>query len=82
MNGHYTKCNMKPPQKWKCEGKDADAEGALNQWLFIVTGSGVGVSGPVLKSKSEELAERLGHNSFKPTDAWLSQFKCRFGTKF
>jgi hypothetical protein len=36
----------------------------------------------MLKSKSEELAKKLGHNNFKATDGWLSQWKCRFGIKF
>jgi hypothetical protein len=34
------------------------------------------------KSKSVELAKRLGHNNFKAIDGWLSQWKCRFGIKF
>jgi hypothetical protein len=36
----------------------------------------------MLKSKSEELAKKLGHNKFKATDGWLSQWKCMFGIKF
>jgi hypothetical protein len=34
------------------------------------------------KSESEELTKKLGHNHFKATDGWLSQWKCRFGIKF
>jgi hypothetical protein len=59
-------------QKQKREGKDPDVEEALNQWFSIVTGQGVRVRGPMLKSKSEELAKKLGHNNFKATDGWLS----------
>jgi hypothetical protein len=36
----------------------------------------------MLKSKSEKLAKRMGHNDFKAIDGWLSQWKCRFGMKF
>jgi hypothetical protein len=36
----------------------------------------------MLKSKSEELAKRLGHNDFSATDSWLSGWKCRLGMKF
>jgi hypothetical protein len=36
----------------------------------------------MLKSKSEKLAKKLGHNDFKATDGWLPPWKCRFGTKF
>jgi hypothetical protein len=39
----------------------------------IITEQGVHVSGPMMKSKSEELAKKLGHNDFKATDSWLSQ---------
>jgi hypothetical protein len=46
-------------QKWKHEGKDLDVEEALNQWFSIVTGRGVRVSGPMLKSKSDELTKKL-----------------------
>jgi hypothetical protein len=31
---------------------------------------------------SEELAKRLGHDNFKASAGWLSQWKCRFGIKF
>jgi hypothetical protein len=36
----------------------------------------------MLKSKSGESAEKLGHNDFKATDGWLSRWKCSFGIKF
>ena len=55
-------------QKRKREGKDPDVEEALDQWFSIVTGRGVRISGPILKSKSEELAKKLGHNDFTATD--------------
>jgi hypothetical protein len=42
----------------------------------------VRVNGPLLKSKSGELAKKVGHNDFKATDGWLSRWKCRFGMKF
>jgi hypothetical protein len=35
----------------------------------------------MLKSKSEDLAKKLGHNYFNATNGWLSRWKCRFGTK-
>jgi hypothetical protein len=69
-------------QKRKHEGKDPDVEDALHQWFSIITGQGVRVSGPMLKKKSEELAKKLGHDYFKATDGWLSQWKCRNDIKF
>jgi hypothetical protein len=56
------------PQKSKREDKDPDVEEAFNQWFSIVTGRGVRIIGPMLKSKLEELAKNLGHNDFKATD--------------
>jgi len=35
-----------------------------------------------LKTKSEELAKILGHDTFKATDAWLSRWKVRNNIKF
>jgi hypothetical protein len=35
----------------------------------------------MLKSSADKLAKKLGHNDFKATDGWLSQWKCRFGIK-
>jgi hypothetical protein len=54
----------------------------LNQWFSIVNGRDVRVSGPMLKSKSKELAKKLGHNDLNATDGWLSRCKWRFGIKF
>lgn len=36
----------------------------------------------MLKSKSVELAKRLGPNDFKATDCWVSRWKHKFGIKF
>jgi hypothetical protein len=52
--------------------KVPDVEEALNQWFSTVTFRGIHVSGPVLNSKSEELARKLGHIDFKATDGWFS----------
>ena len=78
----YTKGERRLYQKRKREGKDPDVEEALSQWFSIVNTQGLHVTGPVLKSKSEEFAKMLGHNDFKATDGWLSRWKSRFGIKF
>jgi hypothetical protein len=62
------------PQRER-EDKYPDSEEALNRWFSIVTGR-------VLKTKSEELAKKLGHNDFKATDGWLSRWKHTHGIKF
>jgi hypothetical protein len=52
------------------ECKDLDVEEALSQWYSVITGRAVCVNGPVLKSKSEELA-KTGPQRFKATDGCL-----------
>lgn len=69
-------------QKRKRDGKDPEVEEALVKWLSVVTERGVSVNGPMLKSKSEELAKKLGRSNFKATDGWLSRLKSRHGIKF
>lgn len=69
-------------RKRKREGKDPDVDAALNEWFGIVTGRAVRVSGPMLKSKAENLAKKLGHDNFKATDGWLSRWKSRHEIKF
>jgi hypothetical protein len=66
----------------KLEGKDPDVEEALSEWFSIATGRGVRDSGPMLNSKSEELAKMLGHRYLKAPYGSLSRRRCRFGIKF
>ncbi|XP_067126959.1 tigger transposable element-derived protein 6-like [Centruroides vittatus] len=75
------KGQQRTSQKRKRKSKDPDVEEALNQWFSVVTGQGVCVSGPMLKSKSEELAKKIGHENFKATDGWLSRWKSRYNIK-
>jgi hypothetical protein len=64
------------------DGKDPDVEVALNEWFSIVRTRGVRVTGPMLKTKAEELAKRFGHLDFKATEGWLSRWKGRFNIKY
>lgn len=73
---------LKKEKKRKRDGKDPDVEKALDKWFSIVTGRGVRVNGEILKTKSEELAKKLGHINFKATDGWLSRWKTRHAIKF
>ena len=40
------------------------------------------ISGPILKSRAEELAQKLGRTDFVATDGWLSRWKSRQSMKF
>ena len=68
--------------KRKRKGKDTNVEEAFGKWFSIATSRGVSVSGPMLKSKSEEFAKKLGHIDFKATNVWLSRLKTKSDTKF
>ena len=50
------------------KSKDTDIKEALCKWFFIVTSRGVSVSGPMLKSRSEEFAKKFGHINFEATE--------------
>lgn len=67
--------------KRKREGKNPDVEEALDQWFSVINGGGVKITGKILKAKSEELANLLGHSDFKATDGWLSRWKARHNIK-
>ena len=43
---------------------------------------GVKLSGPILKSKAEEIAQKLGKPDFVASDGWLSHWKGRKHRKF
>ena len=40
------------------------------------------ISGPILKSRAEELAQKLGRTDFVATDGWLSRWISRKSMKF
>ena len=40
------------------------------------------ISGPILKAKEEEFADKLGHPGFVATNGWLSRWKVRHQIKF
>ena len=52
------------PGKRKRCGKDPEVEEALKQWFSAVLAKGVRISGPILKSKAEDLARKLGKLDF------------------
>ena len=54
----------------------------MKQWFSAVLAKGVRISGPILKSKAEDLARKLGKPDFIATDGWLSRWKARHQIKF
>ena len=57
-------------------------EEALNRWFNAVLAKGVRISGPILKTKAEEFAHKLGRPDFVAMDGWLSRWKARHRIKF
>jgi hypothetical protein len=68
-------------QTRKCKSEDPNFEEAISQWFCALTGRGVRVNGPLFKSKSKELSEKLGHNDFKVIGAWFPRWKCKYETE-
>jgi transposase-like protein len=59
-----------------------DVEKALDLWFRDARSSSIPVSGPILKSRAEDLAKQLGHPDFACSSGWLSRFKARHGYQF
>ncbi|KII69397.1 Tigger transposable element-derived protein 4 [Thelohanellus kitauei] len=64
VRNRYYKKDKQEHSKENARWKDPDMEEALDQWFPIVSGKGVNINGPTLKTKPEELAKKLGRNDF------------------
>ncbi|NWZ96939.1 TIGD4 protein, partial [Nesospiza acunhae] len=60
----------------------ADLEEALMKWYRIARCLNVPVSGPMLRLKANDFAQKLGHSDFKCSNGWLDRFKSRYGLVF
>ncbi len=54
-------CREAENRKQKRERKDPHIDEGLNLWFSKITESGVHVSGPILKEKAEEVAQKMCH---------------------
>ncbi|XP_015264516.1 PREDICTED: tigger transposable element-derived protein 4 [Gekko japonicus] len=59
-----------------------DLEEALVKWYRMVRGLNVTISGPMLRLRANDIAQKLGHSDFKCSNGWLDRFKSRYGLKF
>lgn len=69
--------NENPSRKRKRCGKDNEVEVALKKWFVQVRSQDARVSGPVLREKAADLAEKLGKENFNPTEGWFHRWKRR-----
>ena len=60
-------------------GKDATVESALYDWLLMARDKNAMLSGPLCRTKAEELAKKMGKNDFVATDGWFQRWKKRYG---
>ncbi|NXY89214.1 TIGD4 protein, partial [Alcedo cyanopectus] len=60
----------------------SDLEEALVKWCRTAQCLQVPVNGPVLRSKANDFAQKLGHSDFKCSNGWLDRFKSRYGLVF
>ncbi|KAL4103218.1 hypothetical protein QTP88_010049 [Uroleucon formosanum] len=56
---------------------DDTVERALKEWFVKVRNKDARVSGPLLRQKAEELAEKMGKVDFKATEGWFHRWKKR-----
>lgn len=59
-----------------------EVENATLKWFTMVRDANLPASGPVLLSKAEEFASKLGISDFKASTGWLDRFKDRNGITF
>ena len=60
-------------------GEYTDIEEALFKWFTSARSAGVPITGPVLATKAESLAEKLGRINFKASNGFIERFKERKG---
>nr|XP_006823578.1 PREDICTED: tigger transposable element-derived protein 4-like [Saccoglossus kowalevskii] len=48
---------------------------ALLKWFTTARSQNIPIGGPILQSKTEDLAEKLGPSEFKASNGWLERFK-------
>ncbi|KAI1697062.1 tc5 transposase DNA-binding domain-containing protein [Ditylenchus destructor] len=60
-----------------CSAKHPELESATVSWLKSARNQNIELSGPLIKEKAKELAERLNIKDFEASNGWLSNLKQR-----
>ena len=74
---NYHNQHFGPQRKRMRTAQFSDIEEALYKWFQTQRDKNLPVSGPMLQSKAEDLASKLGHPDFKCSNGWLCRFKSR-----
>ncbi|UYV61611.1 TIGD4 [Cordylochernes scorpioides] len=70
-----------PDRKRFKTGHFENVDEAVLQWIKIVRDKNIPISGPLIKKKALEFANRLGETEFKASSGWLEKFRKRHGLK-
>ena len=52
------------------------------EWFGKIRSKGIPISGPILKNKAREIAEKIGYVNFQASDGWLQRFRHRHDITF
>ena len=75
----YENSTTSSSRKCNRSSSHVNVENALLDWFKEKRNQNIPLSGPILLSKAEDLAQKLSDNSFKGNTGWLDRFKARHG---
>lgn len=64
------------------KGKVLELDRLCFEWFLKARNKNIPVSGPILKSKAIEIAEKLHYENFNASDGWLQRFRQRHSITF
>ena len=68
-------CNTKPLKYKRLRlAEYEDVEQCLSKWFTQCRNQNIPLGGPMVKTKAEQFAARLGHNDFKASNGWVDNF--------
>ncbi|XP_060847983.1 tigger transposable element-derived protein 4-like [Rhopalosiphum padi] len=63
-------------------GEYSDIESCLLKWFQQCLDKKIPINGPILREKAEEFGHKLGHEHFKASSGWLTNWKIRNSVVF
>ena len=75
IKSNFERSLFQSSQKRFRSGEYTDIEEALFKWFTSAHSTGVPITGPVLATKAESLAEKLGRINFKASNGFIERFK-------
>lgn len=65
---------------FKTEGLNVDK--LCYEWFVKARNKCIPISGPLLKAKAKEIADKFGYKNFRASDGWLHKFRIRHNISF